>query len=43
MSMMCSQQSCKAKSGLCGHEKMMIAIVALMALGGAGHWALHWF
>lgn len=32
MSMMCAMGSCKAKSGACGHEKMMMVVaVVLMA------------
>jgi hypothetical protein len=35
MSMMCSMQSCKAKSGACGHEKMMMAVGFVMMAAAA--------
>lgn len=41
MSMMCSMNGCKAKKGLCVHEKMML-MVAIVAMAAAGaHWGLH--
>jgi hypothetical protein len=44
MSLMCkiSNQSC-ATRGMCIHEKMMMGVVVLMALGAAGHFWLHLF
>lgn len=33
MSLMCSLQVCKAQAGLCGHEKAMLGIAALLAAG----------
>ncbi len=37
MSMMCPMEGCKAKHGMCGHEKMMagIAILAVVAVVAA--------
>ncbi len=29
MAMMCAMEGCKAKHGMCGHEKMMVGIVVL--------------
>lgn len=37
MSVMCSMKVCTAKPGLCGHEKIMLAVVALLAVGGAAY------
>lgn len=43
MSVMCTKDACVAKSGMCGHEKMMMGILMLMGVAAAGHWAFHWF
>lgn len=32
MSKMCTMKSCKAKEGLCTHEKAMIVIVAIVII-----------
>lgn len=41
MAAMCPMTGCKAKQGLCIHEKMMVLMgVVLMAAAGA-HWGLH--
>lgn len=41
MAAMCPMSGCKAKKGLCIHEKMMLGMgVIFMVLGGA-HWGLH--
>lgn len=32
--MMCSMDGCKQKPGLCGHEKMMMAILVLATIAG---------
>ena len=37
MSVMCSMQACTVKPGMCGHEKMMLAVVLLLAVGGAAY------
>lgn len=37
MSMMCSMQSCKTKCGMCGHEKMMVGMIVMLALGTVGY------
>lgn len=43
MSAMCTMNGCKAKNGLCAHEKMM-AMMALVGVVLAGaHWGLHLF
>ncbi len=34
MSLMCPMESCKQKQGMCGHEKMMLAIIILAAIAG---------
>ena len=33
MSLLCSIAACKAKAGMCTHEKMMVGVVALLAVG----------
>ena len=33
MSVVCSLAVCKAQAGLCGHEKVMLSVAALTALG----------
>ena len=33
MSLMCSQAACKAKVGMCTHEKTMVGVVVLLAVG----------
>ena len=33
MSLMCSQAVCKAKAGMCTHEKVMAGVVALIVVG----------
>lgn len=43
MSVMCSVESCKARSGMCIHEKMMVGMLVLLVGGAAGHWMFHWF
>jgi hypothetical protein len=43
MAAMCPMKGCKAKQGLCIHEKMMVGMAGLfMALAGA-HWGLGLF
>lgn len=32
MAMMCPLEGCKAKLGMCGHEKMMLGIVILVVV-----------
>lgn len=32
MAMMCPLEGCKAKHGMCGHEKMMVGVVILMGV-----------
>jgi len=43
MSMMRSKDGCSAKKGMCGHEKMMLGMMIVMAFGAVGHFALGWF
>ena len=33
MSLMCSQAACKAKVGMCTHEKTVAGVVVLLAVG----------
>jgi hypothetical protein len=35
MSMMCSIAACKAKAGMCAHEKMAAGVVVLLVVGFA--------
>lgn len=33
MAIMCSLTVCKAQAGMCGHEKVMLSVAALAAIG----------
>ncbi len=33
MSLMCSQVACKAKVGMCAHEKTIVGVVVLLVVG----------
>jgi hypothetical protein len=33
MAIMCSLAVCKAQTGMCGYEKVMLSVVALAAMG----------
>ena len=33
MSVMCSLAACKTQEGLCGHEKVMLSVALLAAIG----------
>lgn len=33
MAVMCSLAACKAQAGMCGHEKAMLSIAVLAAIG----------
>ena len=33
MSVMCSLAVCKAQAGMCGHEKVMLRVAALLVAG----------
>ena len=33
MSVMCSLAVCKAQTGMCGHEKVMLGVAVLAAVG----------
>lgn len=33
MSVMCSLAICKAQAGMCGHEKVMLSVAALLVAG----------
>lgn len=33
MSVMCSLAVCKAQQGLCGHEKVMLSVALIAAIG----------
>ena len=41
MAKMCPLDGCKAKSGLCGHDKMMIGMGLMFALFATLHWGMH--
>lgn len=43
MAKMCPIDGCKAKQGLCIHDKMMIAMAVIMAGGAFGHFGLGLF
>ncbi len=43
MSVMCTQETCKTRSGMCVHEKGMMVVLMLVLAGAAGHWMFHWF
>jgi hypothetical protein len=38
MSLMCPMEGCKAKPGMCIHEKMMMVVVLVAAVGGLVYW-----
>ncbi len=40
MSMMCSLAACKAQQGMCGHEKAMLSIVVLAAVGFSAYFLM---
>jgi hypothetical protein len=33
MAIMCSLAICKAQAGMCGHEKVMLSVAMLVAIG----------
>ena len=43
MAKMCPIDGCKAKQGLCIHDKLMIAMGALGMVAAVAHWGLHLF
>lgn len=44
MSKMCSLDNKFSEcSGFCMHEKMMMVIVVIAAVGASGHFLFHWF
>lgn len=43
MATMCPMTGCKAKRGMCIHDKAMLVMGAMLAIVAAGHWGLHWF
>ena len=40
MSLMCSMQVCTAKPGMCGHERMMLGVAALLIVGVGAYFFL---
>lgn len=40
MAKMCPIDGCKAKQGLCIHDKLMIGMGVLLMLGAVAHWGL---
>ena len=43
MAAMCPIDGCKAKKGLCIHDKLMIAMGGMVALLAGAHWGLQLF
>lgn len=43
MAAMCPIDGCKAKKGLCIHDKLMIVMGVMLIVGAGGHWVLHLF
>lgn len=43
MAAMCPIDGCKAKKGLCIHDKLMIAMGGLFMALASAHWGLHVF
>lgn len=41
MATICPIDGCRAKKGLCIHDKLMIAMGALFAAFAVAHWGLH--
>lgn len=41
MAAMCPIDGCKAKKGLCVHEKLMILMAVVMMAAAGAHWGLH--
>ena len=40
MSVMCSLAACKAQVGMCGHEKAMLSVALLAAIGLGAYFLL---
>lgn len=43
MATICPIDGCRKKAGMCIHDKLMIAMGAMMALAAVAHWGLHLF
>ena len=43
MAKMCPLSGCRSHAGLCGHDKAMVAMMAMVGLAAVGHWVLHLF
>ncbi len=41
MAMMCPMSGCKAKSGMCIHDKLMLLVGVAAMAGAIAHWGLH--
>lgn len=41
MAKMCPIDGCKAKQGLCIHDKLMIGMGLLAMMAAVAHWGLH--
>ncbi len=41
MAAMCPIDGCKAKKGLCLHEKLMLVMGAMVVVAAGAHWWLH--
>lgn len=38
MSIMCPMNECTKRPGMCGHEKTMLIMIAMMIVGGVAYW-----
>lgn len=41
MAKMCPMKGCAAKQGMCIHDKMMVLMGLMVAVGAVAHWGLH--
>ncbi len=41
MSVMCSLAMCKAQAGMCGHEKVMLGVAVILAVGAGAYLLMH--
>jgi hypothetical protein len=37
---MCKMTECTKQQGMCGHEKMMLAVLVMLLAGGEAYWLL---
>lgn len=43
MAVMCPIDGCKAKKGMCIHDKLMLVMGVALVVFGVGRWGLHVF